>query len=199
VYIVFEGIDFVGKSTQANRLKKVFPDFIWTREPGGTEFGKRIRDMVLYEEFYLNRFSEFLLFLADRSEHYRRVLKPNLEAGKTILSDRSMISGMAYAKTNGGIKDDDILSMNLLSVESLKPDLVIFFEISQEEFILRKKQKRGDNIEIRGVDYAFKVQENIKFWIDKLQLNSVVIDASQDIDTIFKRVERVITSKVVQV
>ncbi len=190
MYIVFEGIDLVGKSTQIKLLQKLFPEFIYTREPGGTQFGQKIRDMILHQESSLNSFSEFLLFLADRSEHYHQVLKPNLEMGKVVVSDRSMISGIAYASINGGIDEVDILSMNLMSVENLKPDLIIFLHISRENLLLRKQGSSEDNIEMRGVEYSLNVQTNLEFWIDKLELNVLKIDASHNIDYIFNLISQ---------
>ena len=191
MYIVFEGIDFVGKTTQIEKLKKEFPNFIYTREPGGTQFGKKIRDILLHDDFALHHFSEFLLFLADRSEHYRRVLKPNLEAGKVVISDRSIISGMAYAKSNGGIEEKTILDMNLMSVEKTLPDLAIFLTISRDELIRRKSQElKRDNIEIRGIEYSLSVQDNINFWLEKLEIETLKIDSSNDIETIFNTIRK---------
>ncbi|HIO70322.1 MAG TPA: dTMP kinase [Campylobacterales bacterium] len=191
MYIVFEGIDFVGKTTQIEKLKKEFPDFIYTREPGGTQFGKKVRDILLHDDFALHHFSEFLLFLADRSEHYRRVLKPNLEAGKVVISDRSIISGMAYAKSNGGVEEETILDMNLMSVEKTLPNLVIFLTISRDELIRRKSQElKRDNIEIRGIDYSLSVQDNISFWLEKLEIETLQIDSSNSVEAIFNTIRK---------
>ncbi|HIC09736.1 MAG TPA: dTMP kinase [Campylobacterales bacterium] len=191
MYIVFEGIDFVGKTTQIEKLKKEFPDFIYTREPGGTQFGKKVRDILLHDDFALHHFSEFLLFLADRSEHYRRVLKPNLEAGKVVISDRSIISGMAYAKSNGGIEEETILDMNLMSVEKTLPNLVIFLTISRDELMRRKSQElKRDNIEIRGIDYSLSVQDNISFWLEKLEIETLQIDSSNSVEAIFNTIRK---------
>ncbi len=191
MYIVFEGIDFVGKTTQIEKLKKEFPDFIYTREPGGTQFGKKVRDILLHDDFALHHFSEFLLFLADRSEHYRRVLKPNLEAGKVVISDRSIISGMAYAKSNGGVEEETILDMNLMSVENTLPNLVIFLTISRDELMRRKSQElKRDNIEIRGIDYSLSVQDNISFWLEKLEIETLQIDSSNSVEAIFNTIRK---------
>ncbi len=191
MYIVFEGIDFVGKTTQIEKLKKEFPDFIYTREPGGTQFGKKVRDILLHDDFALHHFSEFLLFLADRSEHYRRVLKPNLEAGKVVISDRSIISGMAYAKSNGGVEEETILDMNLMSVEKTLPNLVIFLTISRDELIRRKSQElKRDNIEVRGIDYSLSVQDNISFWLEKLEIETLQIDSSNSVEAIFNTIRK---------
>ena len=188
MYISLEGIDLVGKSSQIDLLKKEFPDFIFTKEPGGTAFGQRIREMILHDDFSLNRTSEFLLFLSDRSEHYHRVIKPNIQSAKTVVSDRSIISGMAYALQNGGISEEKILNMNLMTVENQLPDLVILLKISEDELIRRRTTRGHDNIESRGLKYALQVQEYLEYWIEKLGLNLLKIDASKTIEDIFKEI-----------
>jgi len=177
MYLVFEGIDLVGKTSQIELLQKEFSDFIFTKEPGGTEFGRKIRNMILHDDFSINRMSEFLLFLSDRSEHFHRIVKPNIQSGKTIVSDRSLISGMAYALQNGGITEAHILDMNLMTIENQLPNLVIFLKISKEELIKRRASRGHDNIEMRGVEYALQVQEYLEYWIDKLEIPALKIDA----------------------
>ena len=86
MYIAIEGIDTAGKSTQIAALKKHFEQAVITKEPGGTAIGKEIRAMVLSAQTK-NKRAEFLLFLADRAEHVKEVIEPNLH--KTIISDRS--------------------------------------------------------------------------------------------------------------
>ena len=189
MYIAFEGIDLVGKSSQIELMKKEFPNFIFTKEPGGTEFGKKIREIVLHDNFELSRISEFLLFLSDRSEHYQKVIKPNLENGKIVVSDRTLISGMAYALQNGGISKDEVLNLNLMVIEKKLPDLTIFIKISENELMKRRSLKSHDNIENRGIQYALEVQNLLEYWIDKLDLNVLTIDASNSIDDIFQDIK----------
>ncbi|MCK4874452.1 MAG: dTMP kinase, partial [Sulfurimonas sp.] len=84
MYIAIEGIDTAGKSTQIDAVSKNFPEAIVTKEPGGTEIGKEIRELVLSARAQSKK-AEFLLFLADRAEHIKEVIEPNLE--KMIISD----------------------------------------------------------------------------------------------------------------
>ena len=90
--VIFEGIDCVGKTTQINLLKEIYKDAIITKEPGGTKFGKKIRNLLLNGD-EISKKAELFLFLADRNEHYEKVIKPNLN--NLILSDRSLISGIS--------------------------------------------------------------------------------------------------------
>ena len=94
MYVVIEGVDTAGKSTQIDILKEKFPQAVFTKEPGGTALGVKLRTMALGGEAKSN-IAEMFLFLADRAEHIVEVIKPNIN--NTIISDRSVISGIAYA------------------------------------------------------------------------------------------------------
>ena len=96
-FIVIEGGDGAGKDTQIELLKKDFPDFIYTREPGGTPLGKVLREMVLHKSYgELPLLTEAFLFLADRAQHVAEVVAPALAADKTVVVNRSWVSMMAY-------------------------------------------------------------------------------------------------------
>jgi len=106
MYIAIEGIDTSGKSTQIQELEKYFQEAIITKEPGATEIGKEIREIVLNAKAKSKK-AEFLLFLADRAEHVEEVVEPNL--GKMIISDRSAVSGVAYALVQKVISEKDLI------------------------------------------------------------------------------------------
>src|SRR3989344_6422130 len=98
-FIVIEGGDGAGKDTQIELLKKEFngPEFVYTREPGGTALGKVLREMLLHESYgALPLLTEVFLFLADRAQHAAEVVVPALKKGKTVISNRSWISMVAY-------------------------------------------------------------------------------------------------------
>ncbi len=99
IYIVFEGIDTTGKSTQIKLLKESFDNIIITKEPGGTDFGKIVRKILLKENLSSN-IAETFLFLADRAEHFKRVIETNRNK-HLIVSDRGFISGIAYSMARG--------------------------------------------------------------------------------------------------
>jgi dTMP kinase len=98
-FIVVEGGDGAGKDTQIDLLKKEFsgPDFLYTREPGGTQVGKTLREMLLHESHgELGRLTEAFLFLADRAQHAHELVLPALEKGVTVVSNRSWVSMIAF-------------------------------------------------------------------------------------------------------
>jgi dTMP kinase len=96
-YIVIEGGDGAGKDTQIALLQETFPDFVYTREPGGTPLGKELREMLLHgSKGAISLPAELFLFLADRAQHVEEVIKPALAEGKVVVSNRSWISFLAY-------------------------------------------------------------------------------------------------------
>ena len=94
MYVVIEGIDTAGKSTQLDLLRFKYPKAIFTKEPGGTDIGLKLRMMALNGEAK-SKIAEMFLFMADRAEHIEEIIKPNKK--NTIISDRSIISGIAYS------------------------------------------------------------------------------------------------------
>lgn len=109
--INLEGIDGAGKSTQIALLASTFKDAIITKEPGATPLGEQIRKIILGENLNISHQSEMFLFLADRAEHYEKIIKPNRD--KIVFCDRSFVSGIAYAMTNLGLNLDEISRENL--------------------------------------------------------------------------------------
>ncbi len=187
MYVIFEGIDTSGKSTQIELLKKDFPSIVVTKEPGGTKIGKKIREMILYEGLVSKR-AEAFLFLADRAEHFRRVVKPNLY--KTVVSDRGFISGIAYQMANDESEDMEFLiKQNLFALENTLPDKVVFFKTNENLLKERLGGKKEDLIEKRGIDYLLKVQEYMEKVIKKLNLDYIIIDAGTSIEEINKTIK----------
>ncbi len=183
MYVIFEGVDTAGKSTQIELLKSNFPEIIATKEPAGTEFGKWAREILLNGELKSKR-AETLLFLADRAEHYQEVIKPN-RASKLIISDRGFISGIAYALANG--EDfETLIELNSYAMEGDLPDLVVLFEIDESILRERLSQKSQDSIEKRGIEYILKVQDNLKKTLKRLKLNYKVVYASKSIEQLQK-------------
>ncbi|WDL74536.1 dTMP kinase [Helicobacter winghamensis] len=182
MYIALEGIDTAGKSTQVARLKEVFKDAVFTFEPGATPLGKRIREILLNTEIISSK-AEMLLFLADRAEHFASVIAPNLD--KLILSDRSLISGIAYARD----LDFEILrTYNAFALENLLPNKAILLELDKQTLEYRLNQKGRDKIEQRGIAYLLELQERLKGVMEFLKIESLVINAGLPQDSITKQI-----------
>jgi dTMP kinase len=187
MYIVIEGIDTAGKSTQLNILKQKYPNAIFTKEPGATKIGAELREMVLSGQAK-SKVAEMLLFLADRAEHIEEVVLPNID--KTIISDRSLVSGVAYAST---FSLEKVIELNLLAISNTLPTHAILLELSKEELKKRLKDKENDSIESRGIDYLLNIQNRLKETLVKLNINYIAIDASNSITDIAKEIDNFIS------
>ncbi|MFA6138910.1 MAG: dTMP kinase [Sulfurimonas sp.] len=191
MYITIEGIDTAGKSTQIAKLSQAFPHAIITKEPGGTAIGKEIREMVLSTKAQSKK-AEFLLFLADRAEHIKEVIEPNLD--KMIISDRSVVSGVAYALIQGEISQTAILHLNRFATNGIYPEKVFLLKLTKEELEFRLSQKELDGIELRGSEYLLKIQDAIVEASKLLGLELVEIDATKTIDEITDEILKSINS-----
>ena len=185
MYIAIEGIDTAGKSTQIAALSKHFPNAVITKEPGGTAIGKEIREMVLSAKTKSKR-AEFLLFLADRAEHVEEVVEPNLE--KMIISDRSAVSGVAYALIQGDIGKKSLVELNNFATKGIYPQKVFLLRLTKEELEYRLSQKELDGIELRGSEYLLAIQEAIIEATKLLGLELVEIDATRSIEAITQEI-----------
>ena len=178
MYILFEGIDGAGKSTQIARLAAAYPQAIVTKEPGGTKLGKNLREILLKEND-LDKRAEILLFLADRAEHFGKIIKPNLD--KMILSDRGFVSGMAYALAGGNFSFEELLSLNKFALQGNFPQKIVFFKADESTLRLRLNARtQMDGIEARGFAYLLRVQDAMEEILQKLGVRYVAIDAAWD-------------------
>ncbi|WP_299029625.1 dTMP kinase [uncultured Campylobacter sp.] len=178
MYILFEGIDGAGKSTQIARLAAAYPQAIVTKEPGGTKLGENLREILLKEN-YLDKRAEILLFLADRAEHFGKIIKPNLD--KMILSDRGFVSGMAYALAGGNFSFEELLSLNKFALQGNFPQKIVFFKADESTLRSRLNSRaQMDGIEARGFGYLLKVQDAMEEILQKLDARYVTIDAAWD-------------------
>ncbi|MCF6339228.1 MAG: dTMP kinase [Sulfurimonas sp.] len=181
MYIAIEGIDTAGKSTQISSISKYYPDAIITKEPGATNIGKEIREIVLSAKAQSKK-TEFLLFLADRAEHIKEVIEPNMD--KIIISDRSVVSGVAYALIQGEISETAIVHLNKFATGGIYPQKVFLLKLTKEELEFRLSQKELDGIELRGVEYLLGIQDAMIKAANFLKLDLITIDATKNINEI---------------
>ncbi|MGL2487746.1 dTMP kinase [Helicobacter pylori] len=153
MYVVLEGVDGAGKSTQVGLLKGRFKNALFTKEPGGTRMGESLRHIALNEN--ISELARAFLFLSDRAEHIESVIKPALKEKKLIISDRSLISGMAYSQFSS-------LELNLLATQSVLPEKIILLVIDQEGLKQRLSLKSLDKIENQGIEKLLTIQQKLK-------------------------------------
>ena len=185
MYILFEGIDTCGKSTQIDLIAQKHPEIIITHEPGGTAFGQKAREILLSDSLHSKR-AELLLFLADRAEHYEEIIKPNRD--KTVISDRGFLSGIGYALANGDFDFEELVRLNRFALEEHLPDKIILFLTNEETLRERMTQKNLDGIEQRGLKYLLQVQTHMLKSVERLKIEHLLIDATEEIESIHLKI-----------
>lgn len=171
-FITFEGIDGSGKSTQlrllGNFLRANGCDALLTREPGGTPVGRRLRAALLDATEEVDPLTELLVFAADRAQHVRRVLRPALEAGRVVISDRYADATVAYQGAGRGFEPELIAQIVQLATEGLKPDLTLLFDLTIDESIGRTARRSSgknsgklsrDRLDIEKADFHARVRD----------------------------------------
>jgi dTMP kinase len=167
MFITFEGIDFSGKSTQVELLKKALiekkREVIIIREPGGTELSEKVRAILLDKNHnHMTMETEIFLFSACRAQLVREKIRPYLEKGFFVISDRFHDSTTAYQGFGRGIALDSVNQINNLAIGNTIPDLTFFIDIPVEEAEHRKKikgQSGLDRIEVSEVDFFKRVRD----------------------------------------
>ena len=198
-FIVIEGIDGCGKTTQIEEISRWIPTsgllrgdskLVKTREPGGSSLGKKLRNLILdnNKENKPSSLAELLLYSADRAEHISKIISPALENKDWVLSDRFCDSTLAYQGYGRNINIDIIKNIESIVCQGEYPDLTIFLEISAEESLLRRKNFIPDRMESEGIKFLEKVNEGFKL-IAK-EKNWTIISAAQDMSTISNEIKK---------
>ena len=200
-FIVIEGIDGCGKTTQIEELSKWIPKsgllkknskLITTREPGGSLLGKKLRGLILENNtnYKPSSLAELLLYSADRAEHVSKIISPALRNNDWVISDRFSDSTLAYQGYGRNIDLEIIKNIESIVCQGECPDLTFFLDISPEESILRRKNKIPDRIESEGIRFLKKVNEGFK--IIAKEKNWKVISASQNAKTISDQIKKIL-------
>ena len=171
-FITFEGIDGSGKSTQlrllGNFLRANGCDALLTREPGGTTLGLRLRAALLDAMEEVDPLTELLVFAADRAQHVRRLVRPALESGRLVISDRYADATVAYQGAGRGFPPELISQIVYLATEGLKPDLTLLFDLSIDESTNRTARRSTgknsgrispDRLDIEKADFHARVRD----------------------------------------
>lgn len=165
-FLAFEGLDGSGKSTLIKglsaELKKCGVEFVVSREPGGTELGAEIRQMLLRVkgDAPVPR-SEALLYQADRAQHVEKLIRPALNAKKWVISDRFAASSLAFQAEGRAIAKSEIEWLNRFSTAGLEPDLYVLLDLSVEESLSRlsRRGEEADRFEREAKEFHQKVRD----------------------------------------
>ena len=169
-FVVFEGGDGSGKSTQVNAvcrwLESQGRETVRTREPGGTELAERIRELLLDPRHApVDSVTEALLFAAARSTHVRTVISPALERGAVVVSDRFLDSSLAYQGVGRDLGEDWVSTINDRAVNGTLPDLTVVLDLPVDEARRRRETREqaaagtADRIEAEGEDFQHRLRE----------------------------------------
>lgn len=194
LFLVFEGCDGMGKTTQAQKLaatleKQGYPVMI-TREPGAEEpICKAIREMVLHNKSAIYPTTELFLFLADRAQHVAAVVRPALEAGWVVISDRFIASTHAYQGAGRNHCPAELLDqLNRFASKEIYPDYTFWLDMNIEKALARNAD-RGDRFQLEDVEFHRRVQMGyLNYFINQRDGTYQRIDASQSIDTVHRTV-----------
>ena len=193
-FITLEGIEGSGKSTSLDTISKILDtldiEFVITKEPGGGPLGKDLRKILLDKKTSISPEVELLLMMADRKNHIDNIVKPSLEKGVWVISDRYLDSSYAY---QGGGRQIDTSKIDLLT-ELLKlpiPDLTILFDLSPEIALQRAKNRSElDRFESEPIDFHQRIREAYLNLANDNVERYVVIDASKDIQNVKDQVQK---------
>ncbi|MEI6464109.1 MAG: dTMP kinase [Verrucomicrobiota bacterium] len=195
--ISFEGSEGSGKSTQITRLAEHFQkagrDVVSTREPGGTEIGEQIRNIIVHnskgDEMCAE--TELLLFTAARAQLVREVIAPALLRGSIVLSDRFLDSSTVYQGIGRNLAADPVAQINRFAVGDVIPDLTIVIDVPEEVSLARLKTRASDlpdRMERQNVDFYRKVREGYLVLAKGMPERFIVVDGTKSADAVEKKV-----------
>ncbi len=180
LFISFEGIDGVGKTTQVEALKKHLEDLgkevVVTLEPGGTSLGKSLREILLHGGFISSR-AEALLFAADRAQHVAQIIRPALSRGAVVITDRYIDSSLAYQSGGRELTMEDVRNLSEWATDSLWPKRTYLLDMLPEAAFERLHGK-ADRMESAGLDFARRTREAFLDLADDDHSRYRVLDAS---------------------
>ncbi|MFG0254698.1 MAG: dTMP kinase [Rhodopirellula sp. JB053] len=201
-FIAFDGIDGVGKSTQIERLADLLRqqgrDVLVVRDPGSTEIGLRLREILLGGEMQMHRRTEAMLFMASRCEMIESVLRPALKAGKTIISDRFLLANVVYQSTcdRGDVAPvtaEELWMLGRLACGNLNPDLTLLLDMPVEKAFARLGAET-DRMESRGPEYLDRVRSAFLEQLPHTGGKGVVISAEGNVDEVATRIADAVRS-----
>ena len=186
-FVVFEGGDGAGKSTQVKqlteKLTKLKETVVITREPGGTELGKKIREILLDQnEFEVSPRMEALLFAADRSINMSQIIKPALEKGNVVIADRHIDSSIAYQGVGRGLGAQTIEEISRWATQEIIPDLTVLLDVDANTGQSRLQTK--DRLDRESTDFHTKVNQAFRDLAKANPDRYIVIDATKPVEEI---------------
>ena len=194
VFITFEGGDGAGKTTQIDKLRgwleRQGHTVVVTREPGGTDIGVELRNIVLHHRGFLAPRAEALLYAADRAHHIHTIVRPALERGDVVVQDRYFDSSVAYQGAGRVLSETEVRDLSLWATEHLMPQLTVVLDIPAD---VARARREGDNrvfdrLEAEADDFHERVREAYHRLADAEPERFLMIDGQRPADDIHAEV-----------
>lgn len=205
LFISLEGIDGVGKSTQSDLLEEYLRELgqpvVRTFEPGGTELGQEIRHLLLHRKGDVAPRSEALLYAADRAHHVATKVRPALERGEAVITDRYLDSSVAYQGVGRELNAEDVRAISMFAVENLLPDLTILLDLEAGAAMARRSKTGAepDRLEREKVEFFEAVRQAYLAMAKAEPQRWLIVDASQTVDQmqaqIRERIDQILASR----
>ncbi|PKK92089.1 MAG: dTMP kinase [Candidatus Wallbacteria bacterium HGW-Wallbacteria-1] len=195
LFITFEGPEGSGKSTQSKKVQERIAargiQTRWTREPGGTPLGDKIRSILIDpENGGMADLTEVLLLAAGRNEHVDKVIAPGVEEGKVIVCDRFADSTLAYQGYGRGVSMDHLRYLHGMVTKGLAPDLTILVDIESERGLARVKSRGevqgGDRIEREEIDFHRRLRSGYLEMAGNYPERYEIVDGDRSLDEVFE-------------
>jgi len=194
LFISFEGIDGCGKTTQINLLKDYLKskkiNTVLTLEPGGSDIGKSLRQILLHHDGYVDNTCELLLYLADRAQHTKTVILENINKGNFVLCDRYTDSTLAYQGYGRYGDIEKIKLLNKIAAQNIEPDITFLFD-TDIKTAQERIGKNKDRLEKESADFHNRVREGY-LEIARQNKRIKVINSNKKIEDIFEEVKKYI-------
>lgn len=190
LFITLEGGDGTGKSTQSALIGDWYTEqgreVVFTREPGGTDLGTELREIVLHSRGHIAPRAEALLYAADRAHHIATVVRPALERGAVVIQDRYLDSSVAYQGAGRVLDPDEVRGVSMWATEGLVPDVTVVLDLDPAigRDRLDAANKQFDRLEAEALEFHTRVRDSYLAMAAAEPQRFLVVDATLDRDAI---------------
>jgi dTMP kinase len=190
-FISLDGLDGTGKSTQSRLLAAWLRQRGFTvtecADPGGTAVGDVVRDLLLHRRHQMSLPCEALLFMASRAQLTAEIIRPALDSGQAVVSDRYLLANVVYQGHGGGLDPEQLWQIGRLATGGLEPDLTFVLDMPVE-LALARRTRPADRVESRKIDYHSRVREGFLTEARRRPERIRVVDADQPVEAVFQRI-----------